>query len=360
MDDGRACVRLRIEDTGIGIPPDKLESIFDSFRQADDSTTRRYGGTGLGTTIARDLVQLMGGRITVESEVDKGTCFTLWLPLLGQDCPTPARAPATPFKGVRVLIYERNQTLRELILEVCRDLGMTSFAEHDIGRLAEAVQRAGGIDLLIVADTPERLDLAGTVATYRRLLNAQMPCLLLIYGQRRSELGDDDRACLAKPFLREDLVAAIGLALADQPEAAPCVSRVEPEPQTRPTVEARVLVAEDNAIAAQVITKLLERQGCSVTLVPDGNEALRTAQRESFDLAFIDLHMPSLDGIGFTRRLRAAESPGEHLNIIALTANAAEDIKEKCLAAGMDHFLTKPVDPSALADAVFRYGSRAR
>jgi CheY-like chemotaxis protein len=94
--------------------------------------------------------------------------------------------------------------------------------------------------------------------------------------------------------------------------------------------------------------------------VPDGNEALRTAQRESFDLAFIDLHMPSLDGIGFTRRLRAAESPSEHLNIIALTANAAEDIKEKCLAAGMDHFLTKPVDPSALADAVFRYGSRAR
>jgi two-component system sensor histidine kinase RpfC len=356
LDDGRTCVRLRIEDTGIGIPADKLESIFDSFSQADDSTTRRYGGTGLGTTIARDLVQLMGGRITVESEVDRGTCFTLWLPLLGQDCPTPSRASARPFQGVRVLIYERNQTLRELILEVCRDLGMTSFAEHDIGRLAEAVQRSGGIDLLIVADTPERLDLAATVATYWRLLNAQMPCLLLIYSQRRGELGDEGRACLAKPFLREDLVAAIGRALADRPEAAPCASPVPPRPDARPDVEARVLVAEDNAIAAQVITKLLERQGCSVTLVPDGNKALHTAQREEFDLAFIDLHMPGLDGIDFTRQLRAAERPGEHLNIIALTANAAEDVKEKCLAAGMDHFLTKPVDPGALAEAVVRYG----
>mgnify|MGYP006276012787 CR=1 FL=1 len=381
--DPRAGVCLAVEDTGIGIAPEKLESIFESFSQADDSTTRRYGGTGLGTTIARDLTRLMGGHITVESEVDRGTAFRVWLPLLGQDCPRPPAPPQPKLEGVRVLIYEGNAAQRELIHATCRSLGMQCFAEQDIGRLGGLVQRAGGIDLLIVGDSPEPLDLPDLLETFQRLLHLQVPYLLLIYGQRRGELRGHCRHCLTKPFLREDLVRALEVTLTERGTApvdatdtadAACDARDTP-PQLPGSAQARperdtsgagelpaadpnapqILVAEDNAIAATIIRTLLAQQGTAVTLVTDGEQALAAVRRKDFDLAFIDLRMPKLDGLDFTRRVRAAQGEGRRLPIIALTANAAEDVKDRCLQAGMDAFLTKPVDADALAAAVARW-----
>ena len=381
-DDPRLGVRLAVEDTGIGIPPDKLESIFESFSQADDSTTRRYGGTGLGTTIARDLIQLMGGRIGVESELGRGTRFRVWLPLLGRDCPAPPALPQPQFDGVRVLIYEGNAAQREVVQATCRALGMRCFAENDIGRLGTVIQRTGGIDLLIIGDSPEPIDLPGLLGTFRRLLHADVPYLLLIYGQRRGELDAHCRHCLTKPFLREDLVAALERILgqadsepamieATAPEQpllsprlpAPTVSgdgdQTAAEPAPEPSAP-RVLVAEDNAIAATVIRTLLAQQGVAVTLVADGEAALEAVRRADFDLAFIDLRMPKIDGIEFTERVRRSEEEGRRLPIIALTANAAEDIKDRCLAAGMDAFLTKPVDAEALQAAVAKYAPKRR
>jgi two-component system sensor histidine kinase RpfC len=391
-DDPRVGVVLDVQDTGIGIAPDKLESIFESFSQADDSTTRRYGGTGLGTTIARDLIRLMGGTISVASEVDHGTRFRVWLPLLGQDCPAPP-APVQPgFAGTRVLIYEGNAAQREAIQATCRALGMECFAENDIGRLGGVIQRAGGIDLLIVGDSPEPLDLPDLLGTFRRLLRADVPYLLLIYGQRRGELREHCRHCLTKPFLREDLVqalqrilggdestaddedgatparqtppatevgqpatvAAVTPDIASQPAPVP-EPAPDPEPGTADPDAPRVLVAEDNDIAATVIRTLLARQGAAVTLVEDGEAALEAVRRADFDLAFIDLRMPKIDGIDFARRVRENEGDGRRLPIIALTANAAEDVKDRCLEAGMDAFLTKPVDAEALTRAVARY-----
>ncbi|MCF7983866.1 MAG: response regulator [Thiohalocapsa sp.] len=353
-------VLLTIEDTGIGIPADKLDNIFESFSQADDSMTRRYGGTGLGTTIARDLVQLMGGSIEVESTPGQGTRFSLRLPLPPHERPAPR--PAKPrFDGVRVMIYERNATLRECIADTCKAAGMSCFAEHDIGRVSEALAEVGGIDLLIIGDSPERIDLLGTLAAFQRVLSERAPYLLLIYAQRRSEVGDCGQCCLSKPFTRAELLEAVGEALGDPQTRNPRPAQAEPP--TRVSIPdadgTRVLVAEDNAIAARVISTLLERQGCMVTLVGDGNAALDAARAQTFDLAFIDLRMPGLDGLGFTRDLRRSETGEERLNIVALTANAAEDVKEACLAAGMDDFLTKPVDPTALAEAVIRYGGGA-
>ncbi|WP_296897347.1 ATP-binding protein [Thiohalocapsa sp.] len=380
-DDPRTGVLLEVQDTGIGIAPDKLESIFESFSQADDSTTRRYGGTGLGTTIARDLSRLMGGSIAVESEVGRGTAFRVWLPLLGQDCPRPP-VPAQPkYAGVRVLIYERNATQREIIQATCRGLGMQCFAEQDIGRLGGLVHQAGGIDLLIVGDSPEALDLPGLLASFERLLHIRAPYLLLIYGQRRGALQGHCEHCLTKPFLREDLVRALGTTLAAEPAppqtqaaagtiderstvqtptGATETKKLAAAETTAPSPDApRVLVAEDNTIAATVIQTLLTQQGALVTLVTDGEEALAAVRRADFDLAFIDLRMPKVDGLDFTRRVRANEEEGQRLPIIALTANAAEDMKDRCLEAGMDAFLTKPVDAEALAQAVRKYTPNA-
>jgi two-component system, sensor histidine kinase RpfC len=380
--DGRIGVLLEVADTGIGIPKDKLGLIFESFSQADDSTTRRYGGTGLGTTIARDLIGLMHGDIRVESEPGHGTRLAVWLPLLGQDCPAPPATPAPRFDGVRVLIYERNATQRDLIQRTCRDLGMRCFAEQDIGRLGAVLQNAGAIDLLIVADSPEAIALPELLASFHRLLHPGIPYLLLIYGQRRDGLVGHCRHCLTKPFLREDLIEALAMALKARPAAPPRVvpavapaehERVEDAPTPgaataasehapalpEPAADApRVLVAEDNDIAATVISTLLAQQGVAVTLVTDGQQALDAVRRSEFDLAFIDLRMPKLDGFDFTRRVRDNAGAGRRLPIIALTANAAEDVKDRCLAAGMDAFLTKPVDPGALERAVAKYASR--
>jgi two-component system, sensor histidine kinase RpfC len=384
--DGRVGVLLEVADTGIGISRDKLELIFESFRQADDSTTRRYGGTGLGTTIARDLIRLMQGDIAVDSEPGRGTCFRVWLPLLGQDCPAPSPAPRPRFDGCRVLIYERNAAQREIIHATCRDLGMQCFAERDIGRLGALMQRAGDIDLLIVADSPEPINLPELLESFHRLLRPGIPYLLLIYGQRRDALAAHCRYCLTKPFLREDLIDAVATALASRRAAHEgCVATTEnaedaadledaaaaprpsdadadsvsalPMPQPAPDAP-RVLVAEDNDIAATVIATLLREQAVAVTLVADGQQALDAVRRADFDLAFIDLRMPKIDGIEFTRRVRDKEDAERRLPIVALTANAAEDVKERCLAAGMDAFLTKPVAPDALARAVAKFVSR--
>ncbi len=375
-DNPRTGVLLAVEDTGIGIAPDKLEDIFESFGQADDSTTRRYGGTGLGTTIARDLIRLMDGRIGVESEPGRGTRFRVWLPLLGQDCPAPPAPPQPRFDGVQMLIYEGNAAQRELIQATCRALGMRCFAENDIGRLGTLIQRAGRIDLLIIGDSPEPIDLPGLLGTFRRLLHAEVPYLLLIYGQRRGELRALCGHCLTKPFLREDLVQALEHILASagsQPVpagiAAPAPAATQaaatktdaPAPAVPAPASAsdpsgpRVLVAEDNNIAATVIRTLLTQQGAAVTLVTDGEAALAAVRQADFDLAFIDLRMPKIDGIEFTERVRKSEGDDRHLPIIALTANAAEDVKDRCLAAGMDAFLTKPVNREALEAAVAKH-----
>jgi signal transduction histidine kinase/CheY-like chemotaxis protein len=321
---------LEVEDTGIGIPAGKLSQIFESFTQADDSTTRRFGGSGLGTTIARELSLLMQGAIGVDSVEGQGSRFWVRLPLIGDALPD-APEPAGRLSGRRALVLEPNPAQRELACAALRREGMHC---QEIGALAElaAGPSAADLDLVVIADCPRGLDLESTRARLAALIGGEPPCLFLPYAARRPRGRSDGVGYLPKPFLAEDLVAAAQELLGLITPTAP------PDQQTSgltgdpdgSTARIRVLVAEDNAVAAKVITTLLSKMGHVCTRVEDGEQALHEALAVSYDVALVDLRMPKLDGIEFTKGYRAA-APESHLRIAALTADAAEDVKQACL-----------------------------
>lgn len=360
--DGPPLLLISVTDTGIGIAAEQLDGIFESFRQADESTTRRYGGSGLGTTIARDLTRLMDGEIAVASTPGQGTSFTVHLPLPAVE-PEPATAAADApepddLSGLRVLICEASPSLRLILAETCRGLGAECLVAASPADVPTLVAQAPSIDLAILGDSPAHIDLPALIARLGALLGAEPTTLCLTYRQRRAQLTAPTRRCLNKPFLREDLIAAIGqarhpLAASDGPCCPP------PGKGNLPLASAgtRVLVAEDNAIAARVTVKMIENQGGLVTLVNNGQAALSAALSGGFAVAFVDLHMPGMDGLEFIHALRAHEREHDgHLHVIALTANACADVREECLAAGMDGFLSKPVSAVALRDALLRHG----
>jgi len=191
---------LEVLDTGIGIPADRLEEIFEGFRQADDSTTRRYGGTGLGTTIARNLTHLMRGRIGVDSQVGKGSRFWVRLPLRQEPEPLASQEQQRRLARLRALVFEHNATGRELIMETLRGAGMVCEPVLDIDHLGHMTDRILRLDLLIVADSPDRQDLPAVLDLFRRVLSAEVPYLLLTYSTRRPDRRIARGNCLSKPL----------------------------------------------------------------------------------------------------------------------------------------------------------------
>jgi two-component system, sensor histidine kinase RpfC len=342
---------VSVTDTGIGIDKIKLGEIFDSFWQADSSTTRRYGGTGLGTTIARDLTQLMGGVIGVESEEGVGSRFWIKVPLLDRDGGEPPQPPEV-LKGRRILILDYNVEYARAVGEACEGAGMQVVFVTSLEELG-GVATAGPVDLMLISDSPKGVDLLGIASMLRGALEYSVPVLYLHYARRKFTPPDSRAATLSKPFN----VVVLWDLLAQLLEPDSTVGAATGGARSRPVEDRgiQVLVAEDDSINAKLISSLLRNGGYHVTLVRDGQAALAAAQRHRFDIALVDLRMPKMDGIDFTRQYREREVPGRRLPIIALTANAAEDAKADCMAAGMDEFLTKPVDPQVLNNLMRQY-----
>ncbi|HYT73167.1 MAG TPA: response regulator, partial [Vicinamibacterales bacterium] len=365
-------VRLRfsVEDTGIGIARAHQPWIFDAFKQADGSTTRRYGGTGLGLSISMQLVQRMGGRLWVESEPDRGSTFHFVLPLeIGT---APDIAPAPPVQdlaGTPVLVVDDNRTNRLLLEKMlaCWRMCPTLAEDGDAAlREFEAAHRRGDPFPLVLLDSrmPGRDGFAVAEQIRRRPESAEAVILMLTSDDR---VGDMARCrqlgvtiYLIKPITAPDLLAAISTALSKAPRVLPPSRNVRPAPAPGLTAASRplrVLLAEDNRVNQRVARALLERDTHAVTIVEDGAAAVAAVVGAAppFDLVLMDVQMPKMSGFEATAAIRARErSTGAHVHIVAMTAHVMEGDRERCLSAGMDDYVSKPIELDALRAAVDR------
>jgi two-component system sensor histidine kinase/response regulator len=379
---GQPMLHFCVRDTGIGIAREKLGLIFEPFVQADSSTTRKYGGTGLGLTISKRLVNLMGGRIWVESEIDKGSSFH-FTAKLATGKPGPMQAgplPTAQLKKLSILVVDDNETQRNIIAETLRHWGMKVITATGAARarqLVAAAEASGStLDLaLIDAQMPEEDGLELAAELHQKPKHVGRTALLLTSAGRYSNsklLKDLGIASyLRKPFKHSELFTLLAgdVDLFNAPAATPVEEKpkasAEPVPSVDPTasavttapVEAKprrhVLLAEDNAVNQKLAMRLLEKSGYEVTLAFTGVEALAALDREAFDVVLMDLQMPEMSGLEATAEIRRKEKQtGRHQPIIAMTANAMRGDKEQCLAAGMDGYVSKPIRSDALFEAI--------
>jgi two-component system, sensor histidine kinase and response regulator len=356
-----AKVKLIVRDTGIGIPRDRHASIFESFTQADGSTTRKYGGTGLGLTISRHLTELMGGQIGVESEPGQGSTF--WIELTLPRHLAINRPPSSPLllAGVHVLIVDDNATNRRILQEQVRSWGCRP-EEADSGQQALAVLAESGNDpfqlVLMDMHMPE-MDGEETARCVKSQPEWEsLPLVLLSSGKFCT--GAETRAmgfaaALTKPVRQSrlhDTLIEILHGRERDPET-PAATRTASETVAMPGLH--VLLVEDNAINQMLALNILERWGYQTDLACNGREALEALAQNSYDVVLMDVQMPEMDGYEATGAIRRQEAlTGLHLPIVALTAHAMQGDEDRCLSAGMDAYVTKPIRPQALQEAIQR------
>jgi CheY-like chemotaxis protein len=369
--DGGLTLHFVVRDTGIGIPADKRLAIFEAFAQADGSTTRKFGGTGLGLAISERLVKAMNGKIWVESEVGKGSQFHFTVCMQRSRDLAEHYAPGPPLDGISTLVVDDNPTNRLILSELLRSWEMlpemaTSAAEAmALIRLRTEEGRPFQVVLtdLHMPDT----DGFGLVEQMRGSLSGVQHVVVLMATSGR-HVGDLARsremgiaAYLTKPVRRSDLRAAISTALAKgqylskpaEPEEPSMPGREAPLPVPAGRRSLRILLAEDNPVNQRVACAILRKAGYHVEVAPDGRRAAELAASESFDVVLMDIQMPHMDGFEATAAIREMEKQtAAHLPIIAMTAHAMAGYKERCLAAGMDGYLTKPIRPKLLLEAL--------
>jgi len=368
---GPGCrLRFTVADTGIGIRRDALSRIFEPFAQADDSTTRRHGGTGLGLVVCAQLVDMMGGRIHVDSEPGRGSVFRVSIRV---DVPRDgARAmPPPQLVGARVLVVDDNATSRTMTqyqlsasgaftdaaddglegLEAMRT-ALAAGRPYDVALVDARMPRLGGLEL-IAQLRAEPAFRATRIVLMRSMNVADAP------GAGQADVD----AHLAKPVRRRDLFDCLS-GLVDAPArardgAAP--SGAPTPPRAADFAGLRVLLAEDNAVSQVIAASMLRDAGCEVTIAASGRIAVEQWCRRSFDMVLMDCQMPGLDGYGATRKIRALEAPhGTRVPIVALTASAMDGDRERCLAADMDDYLAKPFKRAALLAMLDRWAPRER
>ena len=367
-DDQAAALHVSVRDTGIGIPADRLRAVFELFTQAESSTHRRFGGTGLGLSISERLVNLMGGRIWVESTVGEGSTFHFTARLQRGEETQPGRAKLGHLEGMRVLVVDDhpvNRTILEEMLAHWRlDAVSAATAADGLRAAREAYAegkpfRVGILDFLL--PDFDGYTLAEQIIDARAMTG---PSLLILSSdnqpgnaQRRRALGIS--RSLMKPVKPSELLDAILVAAA--PHGDQLAAERAPASGAGPAVwhGARVLVAEDNVVNQRVVIGLLERRGVSVTIANNGREALEVLRDSApnFDMVFMDVEMPEVDGIEATRRFREMEanSPAPRLPIVALTAHALAEHRQRCLAVGMNACLTKPLRSNELDEVLAQF-----
>ncbi len=359
---GTVCLHFMVSDSGVGIPADKRQKIFEAFSQADSSTTRKYGGTGLGLAICARLVALMGGRIWVESEPGQGSAFHFTIQLAIQNSPKvrPGMVQPEELRELSVLVVDDNFTDRQLICAMLRRCGMRPASVEGGQAALDAMEggaRAGHPYSVVLLDRhmPGMDGFAVARRIQRKPALANTTVVMLTSGGAPGDatLCRDLRisAYLAKPIRQAELVEGIFRALQDVPrDAVPLITQHTLR-EDRNLV--RILLAEDNPVNQTVAVRSLEKRGYTVVVASNGRAALAALEKEKFDIVLMDVQMPELDGFETTAKIREKErSTGTHIPIVAMTAHALNGDRERCLAAGMDAYLSKPISVQELLATV--------
>jgi CheY-like chemotaxis protein/HPt (histidine-containing phosphotransfer) domain-containing protein len=361
-------VHFSVADTGIGIPPEKLDAIFDPFEQADVSTTRKHGGTGLGLTISSRLVELMKGRLWVESEVGRGSTFhfTAWLGWQRDVPPAPHLRPSEPLHNLPVLVVDDNATNRRILEEMLRSWDMApTVVENGACALAELDRaRAMGRPFALVLLDAMMPQMDGFALAEQIQGRPELDGTIVMMLSSADRQGEAARcrtlglACyLTKPIKQSDLLDAILTARGAPPvrERKPEGLGTDGEAAPRVVRHLRVLLAEDNPVNQKLASQLLKKQGHAVTIATNGKEALAALERQAFDLVLMDLQMPEMDGFETTAAIRAGvANTSRRIPVVALTAHVMKGDRERCLEAGMDAYLSKPLRGKDLCETIAR------
>ena len=365
-------VRFEVRDTGVGIAPDVLQSLFQPFVQADTSTTRNFGGTGLGLSIVRRLVDMMGGEVGVSSTPGAGSKFWFVLPMRVAATAVADAVTRAPSRGNRrVLVVDDNETNRRVLLSQLTHAGYQATAvaggEEALAAMRSAV--AAALPFAVVLSDLQMPGMDGEMLG--RAINADSALsaarvVLLTSMDRHGDLGRfatlGFAGYLSKPVRRRELLACLEDVLRHDArewhlQTQPIVtSNAAKQKAAAPAFAGRVLLVEDNLVNQKVATRCLERLGCRVTIAGNGAEGVDAYAEGRFEIVFMDIQMPVMDGYAATQRIRELQQGGTRIPIVALTANAMVGQLEECLAAGMDGLLTKPIDVERLEQTLRQWG----
>jgi PAS domain S-box-containing protein len=359
---GRYEVHFAVRDTGIGIPEDRMEALFEAFSQVDASTTRRYGGTGLGLAISKRLAEQMGGTLRAESTPGRGSTFHVTIAAEVVAGPSPEELEAIPqLEGRRVLIVDDNATNREILRRQTESWGMEPVDTESPVQALEWVVRGETFDLAILDMQMPDMDGLTLAKEIRGRRSAVQIPLVLLTSLGRDERGETEvfAARLTKPIrpsqLHDVLVGIFAPQLALQRVPTPASEAGEAPAEWQPL---RILVAEDNAVNQRVALLVLGKLGYRADLAGNGREAIDALERQEYDVVLMDVQMPEMDGLQATREIRRRwPVPQRRPRIIAMTAGATEDDRRACLAAGMDDYVSKPIRQEELAAALSRRGT---
>jgi signal transduction histidine kinase/DNA-binding response OmpR family regulator len=358
-------IRFTVADTGIGIPAGMQLSIFSPFTQADSSTTRKYGGTGLGLSISAHLVSLMGGRIWLDSEVGKGTQFhfTARLKVVDKRPESGLNVPLQALHGMRILVVDDNRTNRRIVEGLLNPWGVQSTCveggRQALSELLSACQDGQPYRLVVTDMNMPEMNGFTLVEQMRR--NPELSAVNVMMLTSSSHRGDVERcrqlgilAYLFKPIRRRELLTTLLAALGSSAAASPS----NPLIKAAQPVEGkglRILLAEDNRVNQTVATRMAQKMGHSVVVADNGRLALLLLATQPFDLVLMDVQMPEMDGLTAARKIRQSEQTKPfHLPIIAMTAHAMKGDRERCIAAGMDGYVSKPISSPLLQEAIAR------
>jgi signal transduction histidine kinase/CheY-like chemotaxis protein len=338
--DGRMDVRFEVQDTGVGIPESALPKLFRAFTQADSSSTRRQDGTGLGLAISRRLCELMGGTLTVTSEEGKGSTFVATVRAMPAPVPTRLRVkPPAALVGLRLLVVDDNPMSRTILSRNAQSWGLRVRSTGNPQEALGWIRAGDPFDLAILDHQMQGMDGPALAKAMKETGRDLPPLLLATSSGHVSTLPKEFVARLRKPFLAAELMEAMRAAVGPK--------RRNRVPARKATL--KVLLVEDNLMNQRLALKVLERLGHRAQVARDGSEAVRVVLKQRPDVVLMDVHMPVMDGLEATRAICRRLPPGRRPLIIGLSANALAGERERCLGAGMDDYLPKPMDQEKLA-----------